>query len=301
MNSLSSPSSPSTSPSLAFIGLGVMGSPMAQNLVKAGYPVKAWNRTPDRLLVQQARQAGVEVLASLAETVQDASMVFTCVSDVADIQSVIFGTDGIAAQTRPNTLIVDFSTIGPQAAQEMNLKLQSQGLRFLDAPISGGDIGARNGTLTIMVGGDRADFEEALPVLQSIGKKIVHCGDRGSGQAVKLCNQILCSLHMVALCEAMQLAENFDLDPQLMIEVCNSGAGGSWALANLGTKVARSDFAPGFMIKHILKDLRLVRESLTEESLPGLELAEKLFKQVQEMGGEEQGTQAMIRAYRENV
>jgi 3-hydroxyisobutyrate dehydrogenase len=106
---------------------------------------------------------------------------------------------------------------------------------------------------------------------------------------------------MVALCEAMQLAENFDLDPQLMIEVCNSGAGGSWALANLGTKVTSSDFAPGFMIKHILKDLRLVRESLTEENLPGLELAEKLFKEVQTRGGEEQGTQAMIRAYRENV
>lgn len=284
---------------LAFIGLGVMGSPMAINLLQSGYPVLGWNRTQNRPLVQKAAQAGVQVVPIIAEAVNDADLILICVSDVEDVKAVIFDEGGIAKNAKSNALIVDFSTIGTIATCDIAAQLEPYNLRFMDAPVSGGDIGAQKGTLTIMVGGDKADFDQCLPLLQTMGKKIVHCGAVGNGQAVKLCNQILCAVHMVALCEAMQVALQLDLDLNLMIEVCNSGAAGSWALSNLGAKIAESDFAPGFMIKHILKDLRLVQESLadTDIDLPGVKLSDRLFKIVQDLGGAEQGTQAMIRAY----
>jgi 3-hydroxyisobutyrate dehydrogenase len=282
---------------VAFIGLGVMGSAMALNLLKKGVPVKAWNRTSDRPLVKQAQAAGLTVTVTIGEAVKDAELIFICVSDVEDVKSVIFSDCGISKNAKHNALIVDFSTIGQKAACEIATQLKAAQLRFMDAPVSGGDLGAQQGTLTIMVGGEKSDFEECLPLLETMGKKIVHCGAVGQGQAIKLCNQVLCAIQMVAVCEAMELAKTLNLDPDLMIEVCGSGAAGSWALSNLGSKVAHQDFAPGFMIKHILKDLRLVKESLGERELPGIELSDRLFQKVQEMGGSEQGTQAMIRAF----
>ncbi len=285
---------------IGFIGLGVMGSPMSQNLAKAGFAVKGWNRTQEnRPLVTQAQNNGVDVVSTIEEAVNDANIICICVSDVPDVNEVIFGDRGIASYAPPEAIIIDFSTIGTQAAKEISTKLEPHNLRFMDAPISGGDIGAQNGTLTIMVGGDKTDYDRTLPLLQAMGKNITYCGAVGSGQAVKLCNQVLCSLHMVALCEAMELAKTLDLDPNLVIDVCSTGAAGSWALSNLGSKVATSDFEPGFMIKHILKDLRLVRESLKNRDLPGVTLANQKFETVRELDGSEQGTQAMIRAYRE--
>jgi 3-hydroxyisobutyrate dehydrogenase len=286
---------------IAFIGLGVMGSPMAVNLVKAGYEVRGWNRTSERPLVEKAAQEGVKIASSLAEAVKMAQIILTCVSDVPDVKSILFEVGGIVENAQKNALIVDFSTIGVVAAREIASTLQSKGLRFLDAPISGGDIGAQQGTLTIMVGGNEADFQESLPILEVLGKKIVYCGESGQGQAVKLCNQVLCSLHMVALCEAMELSQQLNLDPKVMIDVCSSGAAGSWALANLGGKIVESDFAPGFMIKHLVKDLRLVQENATDLELPGLRLANALFQAVNHKEGSEQGTQALIRAYREEM
>ena len=286
---------------IAFIGLGgTMGSPIAQNLAKAGFNVNGYNRTPDRPLVLQAAEAGVNVTPTIAEAVKDANIVFICVSDVQDVKNVIFSEGGIAQNAKPNTLICDLSTIGTSAAREISGALTAQGFRFIDAPVSGGDVGAKNGTLTIMVGGTKSDFEEALPVFQTIGKKIVYCGAAGNGQAVKLCNQLLCAVTLMAVCESLELAQELDLDPQLMIDVCSSGAAASWQLANLGEKAAESDFKPGFMVKHIVKDLRLVQESSKRLNLPGILLADSLFKEVLSLGGAEQGTQAMIRAYHQS-
>ncbi len=287
---------------IAFLGLGVMGGPMAANLARSGYSVTAWNRTPHRPGVEIAANAGVTVMSSIREAVETADVVFSCVSDVPDVEEIILGAGGVAESARPGTLVIDTSTIGPNAAQNIGAQLKKRQLRFLDAPISGGDIGAKNGTLTIMVGGEPTDFEESKPLLEVLGKTIRLCGAVGSGQAVKLCNQVLCSVHMVALCEAMQLAEQQEIDPNLIVEVCSTGAAGSWALSNLGPKIAESDFQPGFMIKHMLKDLRLVQEALkqSEQQLPGVDLAEELFKIVKKLDdgtGGEQGTQAMIRAY----
>lgn len=286
---------------VAFLGLGVMGAPMSVNLVKQGYSVTAWNRTPKRPGVELAKDAGANIASNLAQAVTDADIIFTCLGDVADVEEVILG-EGVIKYAKANALVVDMSTIGTAAARKIARQLQKQGLRFLDAPISGGDIGAQQGTLTIMVGGKPADFQECKPLLAAMGKNITLCGEVGSGQAVKMCNQALAAIHMVALCEAIEIARSQGIDPNLMIEVCSTGAAGSWALSNLGTKIVQSDLAPGFMIRHILKDLRLVQEIMPQAptKLPGVKLAEDLFKQVANLDQGEakyQGTQAMIRAY----
>jgi 3-hydroxyisobutyrate dehydrogenase len=291
---------------IAFLGLGVMGGYMAANLARGGYSVKAWNRTPNRPGIEVAASAGATVVSSIREAVEAADIIFSCVGDIPDVEAVILKTGGVAEFAKPGALAIDTSTIGPDAARKISAELKLRNLRFLDAPISGGDIGAKNGTLTIMVGGEPSDFEEILPVLEVLGKTIRLCGPVGSGQAVKLCNQVLCALNMVGLCEAMQLAEQQGIDPKLVVDVCSTGAAGSWALSNLGPKIIESDFRPGFTIKHILKDLRLVQESLQSlgRTLPGIEMSDRLFKLVQEMdsgAGGEQGTQAMIRAYREQT
>ncbi|TVQ46638.1 MAG: NAD(P)-dependent oxidoreductase [Gloeocapsa sp. DLM2.Bin57] len=289
-----------TSKSIAFLGLGVMGGPMTANLVRGGFQVKAWNRTSDRPGVKIAADAGASVVKTITKAVQDAEIIFSCLGDVPDVEDVLCGESGVIKHAQPSSLVVDMSTIGATAAIAIGTKLAEAGLRFLDAPVSGGDIGAQRGTLTIMVGGELADFNACQPCFQVMGKNIYHCGPLGSGQGVKLCNQVLVSLHMVALCEAINLAQLQNIDPNLMIQVCSTGAAGSWALSNLGPKITSSDLNPGFMIKHILKDLRLVKEQAQPEHLPGVDLADYLFKlvgQLDEGKGTELGTQAMIRAY----
>lgn len=286
---------------LAFLGMGVMGGPMAANLARHGFPLKVWNRSPDKPGLQQAATAGATVCDSIQAAVEPADVIFTCLGDVPDVEAVLFTPAGVMAFAKPHSLIVDFSTIGREAAQGFAQRLGDRQLRFMDAPVSGGDIGAQQGTLTIMVGGDGADFAEIQPYLTVLGKTIVHCGAVGSGQAVKLCNQVLAAMHMVGLCEAIALAQMQDIDPALMVKVCETGAAGSWALSNLGPKIIADDLEPGFMVKHILKDLRLVQETLDQSGnpLPGVDLAESQFQQVSQLlNGDRQGTQAMIRRYR---
>jgi 3-hydroxyisobutyrate dehydrogenase len=287
----------------AFLGLGVMGGYMSANLARSGYSVNVWNRTSDRPGVKIALEAGANLVHSIQEAVTDVDIICTCVGDIPDVEAVILGENGIIHFAKPGAVIIDFSTIGSEAARNISQQLEPAQIQFLDAPVSGGDIGAKNGTLTIMIGGDENTFKTCKPILETMGKNIRYCGKVGSGQAVKLCNQILCSLNLVGICEAMLLAEKQGIDPNLVVEICSTGAAGSWALSNLGLKVAHGDFEPGFMIKHILKDLRIVQETLNcDPSLPGIELADHLFKIVQKLDqglGENQGTQAMIRAYKE--
>jgi 3-hydroxyisobutyrate dehydrogenase len=286
---------------IAFLGLGLMGGSMAANLAQKGYRVIGWNRRSDRMGVKVATEAGVIVVSSIAKAIANVKTIFTCVGDVPDVKEVILGNTGVINYARSGTLIVDMSTIGSQAAKEIATELQQRQLRFMDAPVSGGDIGAKQGTLTIMVGGDSQDFAECQPMLETMGKNITLCGAVGSGQAVKMCNQILCALNMVGLCEAIQMASHQGIDPNLIVEVCGTGAAGSWALSNLGKKIIDGDYEPGFALKHIIKDLRLVREinQSSNNQLPGTELSDRLFKIVAAMdeGAAEQGTQAMIRAY----
>ncbi len=287
---------------IAFLGLGLMGGPMAANLARQGYHVLAWNRSKDRPGIEIAQQGGAIITDSIAKAVAQAGIIFTCVRDVPDVKELLLGEQGVVKYARPHSLIVDMSTIGSKAAKEIHSELQKHQLRFMDAPVSGGDVGAINGTLTIMVGGSSEDFAECKPLLEVMGKNIHLCGEVGSGQGVKMCNQVLAALTMVGLSEAMQLAKQQGLDPNLIVEVCGTGAAGSWALSNLGPKIIEEDYEPGFAIAHIIKDLRLVQEinQAVGGNIPGVELADRLFKIVQSLDhgeGGQQGTQAMIRAY----
>ncbi|PZU96146.1 MAG: oxidoreductase [Pseudanabaena sp.] len=289
---------------IAFLGLGVMGGAMSANLVKRGFSVTGWNRSKNRPTIAAFTSVGGTVADTLSEAVKDADVVFSCLGDVPDVNEVLLGENGALNFVKANTLFVDTSTIGSEAAKAIANALMHDGLRFLDAPVSGGDVGAQNGTLTFMVGGDYADLQECLPLFEAMGTNIKHCGAIGSGQAVKLCNQSLVSVYMLALCETMQIAKKMGIDPQLVVDVCGSGAAGSWALTNLGMKVAIGDYQAGFAIKHMLKDLRLVSEisqsGSETQDLPAIALAMENFLKVSQLDegqGAEQGTQAMIRAY----
>lgn len=275
-----------------------MGGSMAANIARSGRKVLGWNRTEGRPGVARAVEAGVQLAISPRDVASQSEIIFLCLSDVPDLQEMLFGENGIASALRTGTIVVDTSTTGPECAREVHAKLQELGVQFLDAPVSGGDVGARNGTLTVMVGGEESAFATARPVLEAIGKNIRLCGGPGAGQAVKLCNQVLCAVNMVAVCEAFKLAKEMEIDPNLIVEVCGTGAAGSWALSNLGPRILRDELGPGFMIDHMLKDLRLVGDNF-EGELPGTALAERKFEKVRDErdGGGRLGTHAMMLTY----
>ena len=261
-------------------------------------------RTPNRPGTKLAIEAGATVSDSIESAVNSAQIIFTCLGDVLDVEEVLLGSKGTVNFAPANSIVVDTSTIGPQSARKICSALNSRNIRFLDAPVSGGDIGAQEGSLTFMIGGDEDDFKESQPYLEKMGSKIVHCGPSGAGQAVKLCNQILCAINTLALSEAMILAESQRIDPKVLVDVCSTGAGASWILSNLAPRVAQEDYLPGFMIKHMLKDLRLVTEAQDEAELdsPATALAVKLFGEAQSLDngqGDKLGTQSLVRFYRE--
>ncbi|HEY9679751.1 MAG TPA: NAD(P)-dependent oxidoreductase [Drouetiella sp.] len=283
---------------IAYLGLGIMGSAMTINLGKSGYAVVGWNRSMDRGGVYDVRLQDIKVVPDIADAVKDADVIFSCLGDVPDVKEVLLGP--VKQHAKENAIVVDTTTIGRAAAIELKEKLAESGIRFLDAPVTGGDVGAKQGTLTILVGGARADFDEVLPILNNIGRNIVYCGESGSGQAMKLCNQVLCAINMIAVSETFALADEMGIDKKLILDSLGSGAGASWALSNLGARIAKGDFAPGFTLEHMLKDLRLIDENADDCQLPGVELAREYFNKAGKLGGAEgfrQGTQAMYRAY----
>ncbi len=279
---------------IGYIGAGIMGQPMAGNLIKAGHNLFVHNRTPDKcdVLVKQ----GATFCNSPAETAKEVEVVFINVPDTCDVEQVLFGESGVDESARPGLVVVDNSTISPSSTRLFAERLKdTKGTDYLDAPVSGGDIGAQKGTLAIMVGGQEDVFNKCLPLFEVLGSKVVHVGPVGSGQVCKACNQLFCAINMLACCEGITLARKAGLDPKTMVEVVSSGAGGSWALSNLGSKIVNSDYEPGFMVDLIAKDLRLVCE-LAEQSkmpLPGLSLAKQLFTATQVAGLGRKGTQAM--------
>ncbi|MFT4570248.1 MAG: 3-hydroxyisobutyrate dehydrogenase [Hyphomicrobiaceae bacterium] len=292
------------SETVAYLGMGRMGGAMAVNLARAGHTVRVWNRTADRASVGEAIAAGCIGCTTVAEAVQGASVVFSCLSDVPDVEQVLAGDEGVATHAAAGTTVVDMSTIGPIAARELAEELTGEDLRFVDAPVSGGDIGAIAGTLTIMVGATEDDFARVRPLLDVMGSNVHHCGPVGAGQSVKLCNQVLGAGHMVALTEALELSRSLGLDPAMVVDVCKTGAAGSWALEHLGPRQIVGDFAPGFSIAHLLKDLRLVQEAADDvdaENLAGVDTAIELFEEAVDADGGDGGnigTQALSLAYK---
>ena len=282
-----------------YIGLGIMGYPMANNLMTAGYPMTLWNRTPAKAqpLVDQGA-ALADSPADLARRVGPKGVVFINVTDTPDVEAVLFfGDNGVANGASAGLIVVDHSTISPAATQDFSKRLGDQGVTLIDAPVSGGDIGAQQGTLSIMAGGPGEAIERIRPMLDIVGKSTVHVGDSGMGQACKACNQIAVVNALQGVVESLALAKKLGLDLGKMIEVVSGGAGGSWQLANLGPRIAQGDHAPGFMIDLLLKDLGIVLNAAKTNGLPltGTDTLATQFRNVAEAGGGRLGTQALTK------
>jgi 3-hydroxyisobutyrate dehydrogenase len=283
---------------VGYVGLGIMGRPMAENLVKAGFEVVVWNRT--RAKASPVIEAGARWADSPADVASQVQAVCVNVTDTPDVEQVIIGRHGIVEGNPGDTadlVVIDHSTISPQATREIASRLAEQGVDMLDAPVSGGDSGAKAGTLAIMVGGKPQVFERCRKIFEAVGQSIVHVGDHGAGQVCKACNQILCAVNLLAACEALALAKREGIDVSRMMQATSQGAGGSWQLQNLGPKIAAGDMAPGFMIDLINKDLNIVHEAAARLGLPlnGADLAANLFRAASAAGHGEKGTQALAR------
>jgi 3-hydroxyisobutyrate dehydrogenase len=282
---------------VGFVGTGIMGAPMAANCLKAGFAVTVFNRSVEK--TQPLVEAGAAVADSPAAVAAASDIVCSCVTADDDVRQVVLDeTTGIIAGARDGLIVVDHSTVSPGVAVECADALKTKGAGFLDAPISGGDVGAKAGTLSIMVGGEKAHFDAALPVLDVMGGTVTYCGGSGAGYTVKLCNQILGALHLVAAAEAISLAKAADVDVDAMLKAVSSGAAGSWMLSNLAPKMASGDFAPGFFIDYQLKDLKLAMAASDGLGLPlpGASLATQLMKSASALGHGRDGTQAIIAA-----
>ncbi len=279
---------------VGLIGTGIMGAPMAENLLKAGYTIAVHSRTKSR--ADHLITAGATWHDSPADLAANTACIISIVPDSPDVERIYLADDGIIQTVKPDTICIDMSTISPDVAKTVAEKLADKNAHFLDAPVSGGKTGAEAGTLAIMVGGDAQTLERATPVLNAVGKKIVHCGPVGNGQLTKLCNQLICGLNLLAVSEAMVFAEKVGLDPNVMLDAVSSGAAGSWAVDNLGRRMANRDFDPMFMIDLQQKDLKIALDTAYEQHipLPGTALVQQLMAANQAAGEGKQGTQALI-------
>lgn len=281
---------------VGFIGLGIMGRGMARNLMQAGFEVTVWNRTASKMEPFVAE--GARGAASPKEVADHCDITLICVSDTPDVQAVVYGDEGVLAGLREGKLVIDHSTISPHATMEMAKDVNAVGAHWLDAPISGGNEGAENGTLSIMVGGDAAQYARATPVLEAMGKTITHVGDQGAGQMVKLVNQILVVVTGMAVSEALLFAEAGGLDLKQTLAAVEGGAAGSWMLSNRGSQMIVRDWRPGFTIDLQQKDLRLVLEAADQIGIPLLatQMVFGLYRTLQQQGHGEEGNHALVKA-----
>lgn len=282
---------------IGFIGLGVMGKSMAMNLQKAGFSVAIYTRTKAK--VTDLIESGMQWFDTPAQLAQNVDTVISMVGYPQDVKEIYLGEKGVIANLKAHSLIIDMTTSSPKLAKEIYAKAKELQIASLDAPVSGGDVGAKNGTLAIMVGGDKSAYEQALPLFEAMGKTIRHFGTAGAGQYAKMSNQIAIASNMMGVCEAMAYAKTCGLDPQAVIDVISTGAAGSWSLSNLAPRMLKGDFAPGFFIKHFIKDMKIAIESAKEMNLelPGLTLAESLYQKLAKEGYEDNGTQALLKYY----
>ncbi|SDO51553.1 2-hydroxy-3-oxopropionate reductase [Actinacidiphila guanduensis] len=250
---------PTALPKVAWIGLGIMGSPMSENLLRAGYRVTGYTLEPEKL--ERLAAAGGTAAASVAEAVEGADVIVTMVPASPQVEAVAYGEDGILAHARPGALLVDTSSITPQTSVDLAKAAAAKGIRVLDAPVSGGEAGAVEAVLSIMVGGERADFEEARPLLETLGRTVVHCGPHGAGQTVKAANQLIVAVNIQACAEAVVFLEKSGVDLAAALEVLNGGLAGSTVLTRKKDNFLRREFAPGFRIDLHHKDMGIVTDA----------------------------------------
>ncbi|SIT68431.1 NAD(P)-dependent oxidoreductase [Edaphobacillus lindanitolerans] len=282
---------------IGFIGTGVMGTSIVRHFLRAGHEVTVYTRTKSK--AEQLIGEGAHWAASPAEAAAAAEAVMTMVGYPADVEEVYFGGQGVFSAIRPGTVVADMTTSSPQLAIRIAEEAEKLGCRSVDAPVSGGDVGARNGTLSIMCGGSAEAFLQLEPFFKLVGSNIIHHGPAGSGQHVKMSNQVAIATNMIGVCEALAYAIKAGLDPERVLKSIATGAAGSWSLSNLAPRMLEGDFAPGFYVKHFLKDLRIVLEEarVMELELPGVKLAEQMYAELSGKGFGDDGTQALYKLY----
>lgn len=284
--------------SLGYIGLGIMGLSMTKNLLKAGNTVHAWNRSPHRL--DEAVKAGAMRAENPAAIRGAADVVFVCVTNDAALREVLIEspTALVKGDGRKTRIVVDMSTVAPSTETRIAAELAGHGIAYIDAPVTGGDVGAANGTLTVMGGGDEKAFREVKPFFRAVGKNIVYTGPQGSGQLTKCVNQILVAINVAAMSEALVFAQRAPIDMEKTLDSVSKGAAGSWALSNYGPRVLKGDLKPGFRAQDMLKDLRIVLNEARALgiSLPVTALAEELFEKLCETHTEV-GNHGLIKIY----
>lgn len=282
---------------LAFIGAGVMGRGMIANLLRSGHTVQLYTRTKKSALA--CIEQGAVWCGTVKDAVRGAQAAITIVGYPKDVEQVYFGADGILENAAPGTYVIDMTTSSPRLAQRIWEKAMEKGLFALDAPVSGGDTGAKNGTLTVMAGGDRQAFEACVPLFEAMGKSIRYCGPAGCGQHTKMANQIAIAGAVAGVAEALAYAEKAGLDLTETLNTISSGAAGSWQMSNNGVKMAQHDYAPGFYIKHFVKDMGLAMEEADARALPLPVLRDVLsmYSDMEKSGLGNEGTQAIIKAY----
>lgn len=283
---------------IGFIGLGVMGKSMARNLKKAGFDVLIYARNPEK--VQDLVSEGFKRYETIKDLVQDSEVVITIVGYPSDVREVYFDADKIIANAKAGTILIDMTTSSPTLAKEIHQKAKEKNIYSLDCPVTGGDLGAKNGTLTIFAGGDREVYEKALPVLEAMGKVITFVGGPGSGQHAKLANQIAIAGTISAVSETIAYAKANGLDPKALVEVWGSGSAGSWQMTNMAPRALNGDLKPGFFIKHFIKDMNLAIEESEDKGLylKMLKTVRDMFQEMADRGYEDLGTQAIIDYYK---
>jgi 3-hydroxyisobutyrate dehydrogenase len=282
---------------IGFVGLGVMGHSMAGHILDAGFALHLYNRTPSK--AHDLVEKGAILETSVADLAQKADIIISIVGFPRDVEEVFLGKGGVLENAQPGSIAIDMTTSEPALAVKLYNQGRERGIHVLDGPVSGGDLGAKNATLSIMVGGDRTVFEAALPILKIMGKNIVYQGPAGAGQHTKMANQIAIAAGMVAVCESLAYAARAGLDPETVLESIGQGAAGSWSLNNYGPRMIKKDDKPGFFIKHFIKDMGIAAESSKHLGLetPGLNLALSLYRKMADKGLENDGTQALYKLF----
>ena len=281
---------------IGFIGIGVMGKSMAAHLMDAYGPILIYSRTKSK--AEDLISRGAIWKDSVKEIAQEADLIFTIVGYPSDVESIYLSEDGLVNNAKEGTFFCDMTTTTPSLEMKIAKQAAKRGCKFFDAPVSGGDVGARNATLTIMLGGDKDSLDDIIPYLEKMGKSINYMGKAGMGQHTKMCNQIVISGTMIGVSEALVYGKKAGLDVPAMIDAIRPGAAGCWTLDNLAPRVVKNDFAPGFMIDHFIKDMKIALEESKAMNieLKGLALVEKLYEKLQEEGYGKDGTQALVKA-----
>ncbi|MGY3724591.1 3-hydroxyisobutyrate dehydrogenase [Granulicatella balaenopterae] len=282
---------------VGFIGTGVMGKAMATHILKAGYPLFVYNRTKEKAL--ELIKAGATWCNTPAEVAQHAEVILTIVGYPSDVREVYYGEAGIFSSVKPDTILIDLTTSTPTLAKEIYQTAKENSCFALDAPVSGGDLGAKRGTLSTMAGGDKEVFQKALPIFETFSKTIKLQGTTGSGQHTKMANQIMIAGTMTGLVEMLAYADKSGLNLSDVLETVGGGSAGNWSLENYGPRILKGDYSPGFFVKHFLKDLSIALDEAEKMNLdlPCTKLARKLYQDLCDEGYQNDGTQALMRLY----